>query len=124
MGLISNFRKKRAIKSYLKKLPTLLAKDYGGSQSYTPQQVKKTIERNKLPVIYSSYAIAIFSNLDGYNQYHQELGEICDYDALRGEIADKHFSGNSNFEISNLVSASSSYGGSDGGGSSGGSSGE
>lgn len=116
MDLISNFRKKRAIKSYIKKLPRLLAKDYGSSKSYTPMQVKKTIERNRLPVIYSGYALAIFSNQDAYNQFYQDIGETCDYDAMRCEVADKHFSGNSNFEMSDVISTSSSYGGFDGGG--------
>jgi Family of unknown function (DUF6559) len=40
------FRKRRAIRSYARRLPRLLAKDYGYSQTYTPQQVRKTIARS------------------------------------------------------------------------------
>ncbi len=60
MELSRNFNRKRAIKSYIKKLPSLLAKDYGKSKTYTPMQVKKTIERSKLSVVDACYGIAIF----------------------------------------------------------------
>ncbi len=47
MGLFSKYfdwvRKRRAIRSYARRLPRLLAKDYGASKTYTPQQVRKTI---------------------------------------------------------------------------------
>jgi len=59
MDLIKKFKRNRAIKSYLKKLPSLLAKDYGKSKIYTPKQVKKTIERSSLSVTDACYSIAI-----------------------------------------------------------------
>ncbi|MDH5447164.1 MAG: hypothetical protein OEY52_16565 [Gammaproteobacteria bacterium] len=111
MELIANFKRNRAIKSYIKKLPSLLAKDYGKSKTYTPKQVKRTIERSGLSVTDACYGIAMFSSREAFDQYHQETGESCNYDSMRCEIADKHFGGNSEFEISDIASASSSYGG-------------
>lgn len=127
MELVANFKRNRAIKSYIKKLPSLLAKDYGKSKTYTPKQVKKTIERSGLSVSDACYGIAMFSSREAFDQYHQETGESCDYDAMRTEIADQHFQGNSGFEIGDIASVSSDYGGGfdaggfDGGGDGGGS---
>jgi len=111
MGLIKNFNRNRAIKSYIKKLPSLLAKDYGKSKTYTPKQIKKTIERSRLSVTDACFGIAMFSGREAFDQYHQEIGESCDYDGMRSEIADKHFNGNGDFEVTDIASISSDYGG-------------
>ncbi|HED35908.1 MAG TPA: hypothetical protein ENJ08_17065 [Gammaproteobacteria bacterium] len=116
MKLIKNFRKNRSIKSYIKKLPGLLAKDYGKSKTYTPGQVKKTIERHGLPVADARFGIAMFSDREAFDQYHQETGESCNYDDMRCEIADKHLDGNSYFGIADVTSVSSGHGGMFGGG--------
>ncbi len=112
MAIIQNFIRDRAIKSYLKKLPRLLAKDYGRSKIYTPMQVKKTIERSKLNTRYVCYGISIFSGREAFDLYHQEIGESCSYDGMRSVIAEKYFDGNSEFGISDVISASSDYSGS------------
>jgi len=70
MQFISNFKRNRAIKSYIKKLPSLLAKDYGKSKTYTPKQVKRTIERAGLSATNACYGIAIFSDRGAFDQYH------------------------------------------------------
>ena len=111
MKFIAKFRRNHAIKSYIKRLPRLLAKDYGKSKTYSPKQVKRSIERSGLSVTHACYAIAMFSGREAFDQYHHEVGEFCNYEAMRCEIADKHFSGNSDFEITDLASVSASYGG-------------
>jgi hypothetical protein len=45
LKFIRRFKKNRAIKSYVNKLPGLLATDYGRSTHYRPSQIKRTIER-------------------------------------------------------------------------------
>ena len=103
MNIIRSFKKRRAIKSYITKLPRLLAKDYGASKTYTPKQVRSSIERNGLDALYSCYAVAMFSGREDFEQFHSENGESCDYDAMRTEIAHKHFSGNPNFTLEDIV---------------------
>ncbi len=110
MQLIKNFKRKRAIKSYIKKLPRLLEKDYGKSKIYTPMQVKKTIERSKLSVDYACYGIAIFSTKKAFDNHHIETDESCNYDQMHSEIADSHFEGNSDFGIADVTAVSSAYG--------------
>lgn len=119
MGLIENFKRNRAIKSYIQKLPRLLSKDYGKSKTYTPKQIKSTIDRSGLSPIYACYGIALFSEKGLFDEYHQEIDEVCDYDDMHCEIADKHFQGNYDFGISDIDSVSSECGsGFDGGGGS------
>ncbi|WP_419555444.1 hypothetical protein [Photobacterium arenosum] len=45
------------MKSYIKKLPSMLKKDYRKSKRYTPKQVKSTIERGYLSVRVGAYFI-------------------------------------------------------------------
>lgn len=111
MELIAKFKRNRAIKSYIKKLPSLLAKDYGKSKDYTPNQVRRTIERSGLNVDDACYGIAMFSSREAFNKYHQEIGENCDYDVMRSEIAERYFQGNSRFEIDDIALLSFSFSG-------------
>lgn len=70
---------------------------------------------------------AMFLDEGAFNAVHQEMGEVCDYQALRGEIADACFNGNFDFSPSDAVEqgeamgfdgadASPGDGGGDGGG--------
>ena len=104
---LRSLAKRRAIRAYTRRLPRLLSKDYGYSQSYTPKQVRRTVERSGLDIEYSCYAVAMFSERDDFNQFHHELGEICDYDAMRAEVADRHFHGNAAFDVSDVFAISS-----------------
>jgi len=97
------WRKRRATRDYAQRLPTLLAKDYGASRSYTAMQVKKTIDRYKLNSDYSCYGISMFCERAEFDQYHHALGEACTYDAMRAEIATTHLNGNVDFTISDIV---------------------
>lgn len=107
-----NFRRNRAIKSYIEKLPRLLAKDYGKSGSYTPYQIKKTIKRYKVSsASHVCYGIALFSDKRAFDQYYSEIGESYDYGVMRSVIAGLHFCGNPNFSASDIASVSSIYGG-------------
>ena len=115
MKFFSIFRKNRAIKRYLRKLPALLKKDYGSSKEYTPMQVKRTAERYGLGVVYICYGIAMFSGRIPFDVYHQETGEECNFESMRMELGDNYFHGNSNFDAGSSTYAVSDIG-NDGGG--------
>ena len=110
MKFIRRLKKNRAIKSYAKRLPELLAKDYGRSTHYRPLQIKRTIERAGLDPTYSCYAIAMFSGREDFIQFHNEIGETCDFNAMRAEVAHSHFSGDVNFEVSGIANLYSEHG--------------
>jgi hypothetical protein len=44
--------------------------------------------------------MAMYTSRDDFNSYHQATGQNCDYDTMRGEIADTSFSwfGNGRFD--------------------------
>lgn len=103
MIFFNNYRRKRAIREYMEKLPRLLAKDYGSSKIYTPKQVVRSIERYDLNVYFSCYALSMFSERAEFNSFHDENGETCDYDSMRSEVADYFFRGNSNFTVADVL---------------------
>ncbi len=106
MEILETRRKKVAIRSYLKKLPKLLQSDYRKKPPYTPKQVRSTIERNGLDSAYVCFALAIYSPHDQFDQYHEEIGESCDYEELRQVIADWFFGGDTAFDRTQPVSSS------------------
>lgn len=104
-------KRKKAIESYLRELPALLAKDYGRTKIYTPKQVRSTAERGGLPLVFVCFGIAMFSEKFEFDDYHQEIGEQCDYDSMRSEIGNTCFNGNSDFDVTEIHLASSVIGG-------------
>jgi len=91
MRLFENFRKHRALRRYVRKLPRLLIKSYGYSKFYTVSQISRTIERAGLSPHYVHYAIALFSELEEFRRFRHELGADYDYDLMRAEIVRRYF---------------------------------
>ncbi len=78
----TRFKKRRAIKSYRQTLPHLLAKDFGKTSTYSPEQVRQTIERHRLNTDYTCYGIALYCTHHEFDRYHRETGEQCDYHTI------------------------------------------
>jgi hypothetical protein len=110
VNIIGRFKRRRAIKAYVKKLPGLLVKDYGRLSNYKPLQVRRTIERAGLDTTYACYAVAMFSSREDFAQFHMDSGESCDYDAMRGEVAREHFSGDEGFSVEDALIALGEHG--------------
>jgi hypothetical protein len=102
--------KNRAILTYTRKLPELLPTRYGNARFYTPQQVRKTVESAGLGTEFSCYAVAIFSSRESFDLFHRDLGEDCDYDAMRADVANIAFDGNVNFNVSISPEANHDFG--------------
>lgn len=109
MNFIKQFNKNRAIRSYVKKLPRLLAKDYGRFAHYSPLQIKRTIERASLNTAYSCYAVAMFSLRKDFIQFHVDAGETCNYEAMRAEIAHSYLSSDTAFMVDDIANSYSSH---------------
>ncbi len=105
MGLLARFRARRAIKAYVRWMPRLLHKDYGGSDAYTPAQVRKTIERHGLDSNHCAYAIAMFCDRENFAEFQSQFGASVSFDAMREEIASQYFGGAS-FSMSDFSSDS------------------
>ncbi len=86
--MLQALKKRRAIQSYRKKLGPYLVKGYGKSKNYTPAQVTAGAQNLGLDIMLLCYAMAMYTSRDDFNSYHHSTGQSCDYDTMRGEIAD------------------------------------
>ena len=111
MGLLDNFKKKRAIKSYIEKLPNVLVNDYGRQEYYTQLQVRRSIERAGLNSQHQHYALAMYTNHPEFVVYQSEIHENFSYEELREEVGGAYFSGSTEFNCSSVITASASFGG-------------
>jgi hypothetical protein len=95
--LFSNYQKKKAIKSYIKKLGGDLSRRYGRSKLYTSGQVERTIHEEGYNWKHICYAHALYTSMKQFNEWHYERGESCDYDGMREEVSANYFGGNSSY---------------------------
>ena len=102
----ANFKKDNAIRSYLLRLPNILASNYGQSNIYTPEQVLRSVELSVLSQDYKSYAVAMFCDRDAFERYYQTAGEPWVYDDIRTKIANLHFNGYVHFSTADVYSVS------------------
>lgn len=102
----ATFKKDNAIRSYIAKLPTILAISYGQSDLYTPEQVIRGIELSVLSQDYKSYAVAMFCDRQAFESYYQTAGEPWIYDDIRTKIATLHFNGYIYFSVADVYSVS------------------
>ena len=105
--LVRSFRKRKAIKLYLQRMGPLLAKRYGKSEYYKPEQVKQTAKEAGLPTDDLCYALSIFCDQDAFDLYHADSGEECSYWEMRTEVADHHFGGNASFTTEEVAATHS-----------------
>jgi hypothetical protein len=111
MGIIERFKKRRALKAYVKVLPPLLKKRYGRHKKYTKGQIQRTVEASGLNEKYLYYAWAMYASRDNFEKLSESMNLPGDYDKLRQEIADSHFEGDVGFTIHDaLESAETSTG--------------
>jgi hypothetical protein len=103
MAILVKLRKRWAIRGYARKLPRMLRQDYGFSRSYTPLQINRTIERNRLNVEHASYAVAMFSDEESFARYQPGVDAPREYEAMRTEIADTYFEGNIDFTVRDIT---------------------
>lgn len=102
----ANFKKDHAIRSYLIRLPAILALSYGQSDNYTPEQVIRVIELSVLSQDYKSYAVAMFCDRFAFENYYQTAGEPYIYDGIRAKIANLHFNGYVYFSVADVYMVS------------------
>lgn len=83
---IRKSRKSRAIQLYARRLGQLLQARYGRQNSYTPAQVKTTIDSAGFNTGYDCYGFAMYCNDADFASYHHSIDEYCDYRSMQGEI--------------------------------------
>lgn len=106
--LVAFLGRRRAIKRYLRRLPSLLSRDYGHRGPYTPEQVESTIRRhNVTSVAFAPYAMAIFSDREKVEALWRQADARHDYDRIRYEIGSAYFGGDASFTREDVARHSS-----------------
>jgi len=65
-----------------------LVKNYGKKKFYSVQEVKDANRRQGISVDVVCWSHAFFNSHEDFDEYHAELGEACDYIAMKSEMAE------------------------------------
>jgi len=63
-----------------------LVRTHGKKRFYSTQQVKASAERTGYSVDLHCWAHCLFSSPTDFAKHHREIGETCDYGAMRAEM--------------------------------------
>jgi hypothetical protein len=107
--MIRRIKKYFAIRSYVRRLGPELVRRFGKKKYYTPQQVQAAVRRGGFSETDMCYAISMFCSREAFNAHHAEMGEPCNFDAMRTEVAESHFGGNADFEPATLIHHAESF---------------
>lgn len=75
-------------KEYISDIGKILVSDYGKKEYYKPKEVKKAHKKSKWynTIDFSCWAMCTFSSHSDFDNYHLEIGEICDYTSMKTEM--------------------------------------
>ena len=93
ISLFAPLRKRRAINTFVRKLGPALQRLYGRKRHYSAKQVRRAARDVGISAEheYVCYAYCIYCSRVAFDNYHQKIGEKCDYDELRAEVSAVHF---------------------------------
>lgn len=83
MGLISNWRQRRAARAYAERLGPWLARSFGAATAYTAAQIRRGVEVLRLDVNYVALGYAAFLSPKDYNQLAPRLPVPLSYGQAR-----------------------------------------
>ena len=93
--------KNSAIKKYYNQLYLLMTQRYGASDTYTKGQILRTVNECGFKKKYSVYALGIFLEKGLFEQLADEYPDV-DLKAVRKEIAEKFFNGNTEYSFNQV----------------------
>jgi hypothetical protein len=73
-------------RSQVRRVGNDLLKNYGRKQNYTVEQVKSANKRQNVGLDFGCWSHATFNSHKDFDQYHQSIGESCDYVAMKSEM--------------------------------------
>jgi len=75
-------------KKYISEIGKILVVNNGKQQYYKPQQIKKAHKQSSFvnTFDFSCWAMAVFSPHSDFDNYHNEIGETCDYVEMKTEM--------------------------------------
>lgn len=113
------FRKRRAIKSFVRDMGPTLRRNFGTKPHYSPEEVRQAGRLTGSSPDFLHYAFCIYCTHAAFDALHAGEPATPSYDELRREVGDSHFGGSTTFDANTPLEAdspsSSDSGGSDGG---------
>ena len=70
-------------KEYVENVGKILVKDYGKKKFYSPKEVKKSSSKVESNIDWHCWAMCIFTSPNDFNQYHTDIGEVCNYESMK-----------------------------------------
>jgi hypothetical protein len=97
------YQRDRAIRNYAG-LGKVLQQKYGKQAKYTPAQVKATSQSLGYSADYDCFGIAMYCDRADFTNYHDSIGESCNYESMRSEVSYCLFgSAVTTFELNSLA---------------------
>ena len=96
-------KRRKAIKSFVYKLPLEVHRRFGDKQFYSLEQVERTLENGKYDRAFSAYAYALLCSRKDFDSFFGELKLKCTYDSLRMFVSKKYFNGIFDFDGGAIV---------------------
>ena len=90
--------KKEAVRQYLGKVGPDLRRKHGKQATYTPAQVRRSVEEQGLGIDYVCFAYCLYCSPADFDLVHSAAGEVCDYVAMRSLVGDAFFAGSPLFD--------------------------
>jgi hypothetical protein len=74
-------------RKYISDIGKILVQDYGRKEYYKPTEVKKAHHKSQWSNFdFSCWGMSTFSSHSDFDNYHREIGENCDYTAMKAEM--------------------------------------
>jgi type II secretory pathway pseudopilin PulG len=81
-------QKRNALRDYIRRVGRVLRARYGKQPSYDPYEVKQMLKKWGYSTPFDCYCLALYCNDLDFDSYHRDIGEVCDYQAMRQEMCD------------------------------------
>ena len=99
------FKKRRAIKSFVRDMGPALRQDFGKKPYYTAEEVRSAGRRVGSDMDYLPYAFVMFCTPETFASQDSGSGETHDYDAMRHEVGSTYFGGDTSFSADTVIEA-------------------
>ena len=73
-------------KAYGKEVGEILVRDYGRKQYYSSTQVNTASRKSSRDIDWHCWAMCLYTSPTEFKSYHDSIGEICDYSAMKSEM--------------------------------------
>lgn len=73
-------------KDQVKRVGEDLVRHYGKKPYYTVQEVKEANRRCNISLDFGCWSHATFNSHADFDAFHREIGEQCDYEAMKSEM--------------------------------------